>query len=965
MNKLVGRSTELRLGEEALDALARGQPGVLALAGQPGIGKTRLLAELLQRAESRRFLALTGRGGELEQGLPFGIVADALDSYVAAVARELLPDLGTESSARLAAVLPSLARSGSAGPTLQEERYRIHRGVRALLSALAARRPLVLALDDVHWADPASIELIGHLMRHPPTAPVLLALTLRPHQAPARLLSLLERAARDGQARRIDLGPLSWQDAEALLDEQPDAERRTALYEQSGGNPFYLLELARSAGGPAFLRFGPQLAPFEGVPRAVLSAIAEELSLLSTPAQLLLRAGAVVGDPFDLELAGDTAGIAEEDVFDPLDELLRSGLLEPTEVPRRFRFRHPIVRQAVYGSVGAGWRLAAHGRAARALATRGAPSAARAHHVERSARMGDEEAIAVLIEAGQSVAPHAPVTAADWFAAAIRLLPPGGENAERRLHLVAARATALGAAGDLVPARDALQETLELVPAEQRALRVQLTAACAAVEHLLGRHDDASLRLRRALDELADPRSPEAAYLEIELAVDGLWVSDFRGMQAWAGRALEVARELENRPLTAIAAVMVGFSENNLGDATSAAAHLDHAAQLADALRDDELATRLDIAMHLGYSELLMGRFASAARHFRRGISVARTTGQGALLNLMSIGSAWAMSALGQLAGALEIAQSAVESSRLTGNAQDLMFSLAVQAWVAALSGDRQAGLKVGHESMEVFTSLDASVVSAAAGWMVAAALVDAGEPELASEAMLSRVGGADLAMVAPSIRCFCCEVLTRAAIESGQHEEAARWSELAWTTAKSLDLVVADAWALVARARVAYAWGDAEEAAALARSGVEAAERSEAPLEAARARVLAGRALARSGRKDEAVAELARAEQALRHCGAERLAAEASAELRALGHRVVMTRSAPERVGLAGLSPRETEIAAFVAEGRSNREIAIELFISERTVETHVSHILTKLGVSSRAAVASAVASQAASVEP
>jgi ATP/maltotriose-dependent transcriptional regulator MalT len=835
--------------------------------------------------------------------------------------------------------------------------------VRTLLERLASRRPLVLALDDVHWADPASIELLAHLIRHAPNGPVLLILAFRSHQAPTRLMSILERATREGRAQRIALRPLSEEEAAELLSDAFDPDRRQSFYRESGGNPFYLLELVRSRHLAGQTRGEPAASAMEGVPPAVVTAIADELSFLSANAQLLLRGGSVVGDPFELDLAAAVGDLAERDALGGLDELLGAGLLEPTGVPRWFRFRHPIVRQAVYSSARHGWRLAAHDRAARALAARGVPPAARAHHVERSARIADEEAIAVLTEAGQSVAAHAPVTAADWFAAAIRLLPPGAESAGRRLQLLAARATALGATGQLVAASRALQETLDLVPPSEVALRVSLTAACAAVEHLLGRHEDASTRLRRALQDIAHPRSLEAAFLQIELAVDCLWVSDFSGMHEWATRALRLAGTLGNRPLAAVAVVLLGYAEYNVGDISSASSHLNEAAGLVDSLADDELRTRLDVAMHLGFSEVLIGRFDEAARHFGRGVTVARSSGQGAMLNLMLTGRGWATSGLGRLDEALELTQAAIESSRLTGNDQDLAFALAAHGWLASMRGDRDTASKAGEESLEVSGSLDVSVLSAAAGWMVAASLVESGHPARARTVMLTAVGGHDLPMVAPAIRCMCCEVLARAALDCGDMVEASRWSDQGAALAEALDLPIATAFALRARARVALARGDLTQAAADARAAAEAAEASGAPLEAARTRTVAGKALARCGKRDEAVTELARAERELRDCGAVRLADEASAELRLLGRRVGPRTRASYDTAISGLSPREAEIAALVSAGRSNRDIAAELFISERTVETHVSHIFAKLGVSSRRAVAALLTAESGPV--
>src|SRR5262249_31681037 len=174
-------------------------------------------------------------------------------------------------------------------------------------------------------------------------------------------------------------------------------------YRESGGNPFYLEQLARSPARASQFTSAPEIS-LTGldVPAAVAAALAEELTLLSEVGRLVLEGPAVAGDPFEPELAAAAAGTSEAAAMHGVDELLRRDLIRTTDVPRRFRFRHPLVRRAVYQAAAGGWRLGAHERCAEALAARGASAAARAHHVERSARQGDLAAVAVLREAGEA-----------------------------------------------------------------------------------------------------------------------------------------------------------------------------------------------------------------------------------------------------------------------------------------------------------------------------------------------------------------------------------------------------------------------------------------------------------------------------------------------------------------------------------------------------------------------------------
>src|SRR4051794_566249 len=481
----------MRSLDEVLAELEVGRTAAaLHVVGEPGIGKTRLLAELAARADARGHLVLSGSASELERDLPFSVFVDALDEYVRGVERNRLSGLDDDVRSELAHVFPSLTGLATDGAVaLQHERYRSHRAVRALLERLAATQPLVLVLDDLHWADAASVELVGALLRRPPAAAVLLALAVRPRQVPERLSAALDRAYRTEELTRIELGALNPEEARRLLGSAVERADATVLYEESGGNPFYLEQLARSldrAGGAVAVHDTTSLAAI-GVPPSVGAALSEELALLSDAARLVLEAAAVAGDPFEPELAAAASRLPESSVMEAIDELLQLDLLRPTDVPRRFRFRHPLVRRAVYEATAGGWRLGAHDRCARALEERGATAAARAPHLERSAREGDLRAAAVLRAAGDEAVRLAPASAAHWFGDALRLLPTTA-LAEERVELLLARSGALTAAGRFNDSRTALLDAAALVP-DAPALHTRVARARAAVETLRGQQE--------------------------------------------------------------------------------------------------------------------------------------------------------------------------------------------------------------------------------------------------------------------------------------------------------------------------------------------------------------------------------------------------------------------------------------------------------------------------------------------
>ena len=346
---LVGRAETCGVFDDLLAGLERGQSAALALVGEPGIGKTRLLAELAARADARGHLVLGGSASELERDLPFWLFVDALDEYVQGLPARRLEALDDDVRSELAHVLPSLARfEAPGGDVFQHERYRTHRAVRELLERLTSTTPLVLVLDDLHWADSGSVELLGALLRRPPAAAVLVALGVRPRQAPERVTAALERAQRAGTLVGLDVGALTRGEAGELLGVAVDTSTAAALFEESGGNPFYLQQLARSLARERSAG-GPEISPTGlDVPPAVAAALAEELALLSDGARLVLQGGAVAGDPFEPELAAAAAAMPEASVLEALDELLKLDLVRQTEVPRRFRFRHPLIRRAVY-----------------------------------------------------------------------------------------------------------------------------------------------------------------------------------------------------------------------------------------------------------------------------------------------------------------------------------------------------------------------------------------------------------------------------------------------------------------------------------------------------------------------------------------------------------------------------------------------------------------------------------------
>jgi DNA-binding NarL/FixJ family response regulator len=953
--RFVGRVEELGWLEQVLDQLDRGRGGAIEVVGEPGIGKSALLAELSELAVVRGHLVLAGSASELERDVPFAVFADALDEYVAGLEPALLHELADDVRRELGSVFPSLAHDDGAPATLQHERYRAHRAVRDLLDLLARATPLVLVLDDLHWADAASVELLGALLHRPPAGQLLIAMALRPRQLGGRLAAALGRAGRAGTVVRAELGALTDGEVRAFLGDGVAHAEAAALFDESGGNPFYLDQLARArvrVRTPGTVVDESRLTDI-GVPSSVAAALAEELAGLPEDARRVLEGAAVAGDPFDPELAAAAAAVSDAVALEALDELLRLDLVRPTDVPRRFRFRHPLVRRAVYESTPGGWRLGGHERSSAALAERGANATSRAHHVEQSARSGDVVSIAVLREAGDAAARRAPASAARWFAAALRLIPEDAA-APQRVELLMARATALAATGSFRESHAALLESVTLASDGPVALRVQVTTACAAVEHLLGRHERAHARLSGALAELHEG-SPEAVALMIELAVDGLYRAEYDAMREWAARARDAATPLGDRPLRAAAVAVLALAGAFAGRVVEAEEHARDAATVIDAMPDAELAMRLDAAANLAAAELYLDRYEAAIAHAERALRIGRATGQSDIVPVLfpTLGSAARM--LGRLDESAELLDRAVESARLTGDAQGLAWNLLNRSHTALQAGDVSLARSTADESAGLIAGLDHGLVSAYSGVALGGALLATGDPARAVEVLIGGAGGEALTLIPGGWRVKCLELLTRALLAAGRAGDAARVAGLAEARAEAVPLSMPSAMAKRARAAVLLD-ADPARAGELALASAAAAEQVGAAVEAALARALAGRALALAGRRDAAVAELERAASALHAHGALRDRDDAERELRRLGGRVQRAPARGDAVGIESLTARELELARLIVERKTNPEIAAALFLSQKTVETHLRNTFRKLGVSSRVELASAI---------
>ena len=570
--------------------------------------------------------------------------------------------------------------------------------------------------------------------------------------------------------------------------------------------------------------------------------------MLSPAARRVLEGASVAGDPFEPELAAAAADVGEPAAIDAIDELLALDFVRPTAVPRRFRFRHPLVRRAVYERASGGWRLLAHERCAAALAARGASAELRAHHVERSARQGDAAAVALLHEAAVQAADRAPGTAARWFDGALRLLPDTGADAQR-IELLTAQARAFAAVGRLRDRHAALERAVRLAPATDAARRAELVALCARAERFIGHHEGANARLAAAL-ETVEPDSREHVVLLLELAVDGFYRVARAPMYDWAQQAQAAAERLGDEALIAASLAMQALIGAWTGDVPRARAVIPRVTELVDGLADAQLATRLDAAANLAATELYLDLFPESRRHAARVMTIGRATHQTELFPPMYAALGTALWMEGRLGEAADLLDGAVDAARLLGDDQGVAWTLFNRAAVALQCGDLDEALELARESVELSSRGEPGLILFLGEQFVGMALLEAGRPLRAIEHQL-RAGGEELSLIPGGWRSFYLEALCRARLEARDVEAARRSATHCQAWADHVGLPLAACMAARARARIALTDGDAEGAARLALESVTHAEAAGARVEAALSRVMAGRALGAAGDRD------------------------------------------------------------------------------------------------------------------
>ncbi|WP_406016369.1 ATP-binding protein [Streptomyces sp. NBC_00984] len=921
----MSRSAELRRLDAALQHMGAGGPALVDVTGEAGIGKSRLLAEFSTLARRRGAAVLRGRATEFERHSPFQPFADAfadLDQRVLGVfpsLRELLPVLR--------------GRTEPSGEPWNRDRFGLYRATSDALRCIRGAR-LVVVLDDLHWADPASLELVDHLVRHPVKAPFLLVVSRRDRQAPAALTTALARGADTGAVLRISLGPLDERDCVEELARDLPQQRAAEMYAASEGNPLYFLALLtahRTARLP-----GPPVR--DGGPPAGLEALLlDELAPLDPLERGTVEAAAVLGDHATADLIAALTGSPVPDVVEALRGVMRRDLIRTDQAGHRLALRHPLIRALVHDSTDPWRRQELHHRAAAELAEAGAPLAERAHHIERSLTGWDPEAAAIL--------PNTP-----------GLL-------DKRRELILMRAGALGTTGALWESRDLFHRVIDM-PADNKdgedTLRISAVVQCAVMERQLGRYAEADALLRRELDRRPGPSPSQRIGLVIEWCCRAQFVARFPEVREELAEALRGARDLGDGLGEMGALTLAAMSEAYEGDTAEARRLARTAAGLADALTDGDLAGLCEPLVRLGWAEVMLDRYTDAERHTDRGVDIARRTGRLYMLSQLLLCKAYTHFLTCRVTTALELADEAATIARALGSGKLLGLTLAIRSLFlmqARPPGDPDV-LAAAEEAAAAVEGAGQSWWSTLARSLLAFAAMGAGDPHRTRDILLETGGSRDLSRIQPSLLPEFLELLVAAALAVGETEEAEHAAERALKEAEQIDLPTRRAAALRALGRIEAHRGDP---AAAARAFTEAARESAlsgATLREAQSLLLGAAFTRAAGDGASAAAMWRRARQQAAEGGATLLVALADQQRpEVLGDTDGAAEPSGPAAGLAQLTSREREMAELVAEGLTNQAVASRLCLSPRTVESHIARVYRKTGVPSRAALATLVA--------
>jgi DNA-binding CsgD family transcriptional regulator len=919
--ELLERAPELDVLDGLTERVRSGHPAVALIEGPAGIGKSRLLLATRERARATGFRALTARGSDLERGLPFGVVRQLFEPALVDPGHHERWLAGPASAAaRVFDPAEVDNPSGDAG-------FSVLYGLSWLTANAAADGPLLLAIDDLHWCDRASLRFIAYLVRRLENLGVLVAATVRGGE-PNVDLTIVAEIAQDPAAVPIRPRELS-QEAVAELVRQrlgPGADPSfvAACHRATGGNPLLLHEVLKTMQADGVK---PDARHSEAIrdigPRAVSRSVLLRLARLHGDAVAVARAVAVLGDGAGLPATAALSGLDETRVAQATRALAAAEILRPESPPG---FVHPLVRDAVYLDLVPAERELQHERAARMLIELDAAPELIATHLLMVPCRSDRWVTTLLHDAGRAAIRRAdPESAVSYLRRALAEPPPADQRPSLLLDLGTAEALAnekAGSAEHLKAAYETIADPLVRATTAETLARVMLFTAPPA---------EVAAVARRAADELpeglADVRWRLEA-LELFTVCFGASIPD-------AADRLEQARDgLQGEGVGARMLAGVVASDWALSGGSAS-----ECCELAEAALADGVLVADDPALMPGIAGAVLelgGRDAALAVWETTSAAAHRS---GSMMALSGIyvcqGSTWlARGELAEAEAALQRANGAADPWRAAP--AEVSYGAAYMAEVLVEQGDlasardllaRQPRMPSGSDADSLSQRVDLKLLLAERQWPEAIAAADRYRDTLRAR------------IVNPAWAPWR-SMRAQALAGLGRDEEAVELleQELAWARRWGAPGPVSRGLRLL---------GTIGREARLARlqEAVEVANESSARLEHAKALVAFGSEL-RRGRQPRAAREpLRRGLELAVHCGASPVAEQARTELYAAGGR-------PKRDAFTGpdsLTPSERRIAELAVEGHSNREIAQALYVTPKTVEFHLTSVYRKLGINAR----------------
>lgn len=945
---LVGRERELAL----LVGAADGPPALVVLEGEAGIGKSRLVQALLcDRAVAGRRV-LVGHCHRIREPFPLGPVIEAVRGVAGDPPAAVLGPV----AGALSALLPELDGWLPAAPAaLSDFRGERHRIFRAVLELLGALGPTVLVLEDLHWADGATVDLLEFLAGQLP-ADLSLILTYRREQleGSSSLLGLGSRAASATLTEIITLSALRGDEVGAMVAamlerEQVSDELVEVVYERTAGNPFAVEQVMRLLGdrGALVVRHGRWTAAGLGrlaVPPALRDSVLQRVGLLAGDARAVIEAAAVLELPAGEELIRDVAGLPAARARRALCDALSTAVLQEAPVEAEeaeteaglYRFCHALAAQAIHDAIPLPRRRRLHLRAARALEAAEAPRplARLAHHYKQGG------GVRQWLRYAECAADACAAVGEDRDAAVLLIEALSNRNASR-----AAKARMALKLGDVAlfgrvprPAIEILRGALEDA-ALPRGVRGELRFSLARLLLEIGDRRGAATEMTQAVDELR--RRAELRARAIAKLVAWCGPEDRSDPDSWFHRAGRAAARQNDPVLTTEILGSRAVALLNVGDPAGWQAVNDVPWQARSAEHKLEL---VRTSRHLARAACSLGYYRRAGSLLDAAEGIRRELGH----ERFGIGLATVRAQLdwstGRWSGLEARAQTLVEATP-----DDPMICSASELIVARLLLSRGA-LKQAEQGftslVEAFRDIRSPWPLAPAASGLAAIDLARGEPQAARESLAVALSAIPVngAWMAYGI----LPVAVDAVLACGRFDEGRQLVSRFASGMRGRDAPAAMATLAHCRGALAEATGH-HLSAARHFSRAERAWRSlPSPYEAARAAERRGRCLLTGGRRDGADCLLGALAE-LERLPASWDAARVRAALRA--HEVALPypwRGGPPGYG-SELSPRETEVARLVTAGLTNRQIAATLFLSPRTVDSHVASAMRKLQVSSR----------------